>query len=515
MSSEATAERSPAISRRRFLGALGASAVGATVGTGGALAGEVAAGRGGRRYAYAAQNPAYFGRMFNFRPFANQSPQVEAALNAVAASGGPMDARDDLSDPVALITNPDLSRNNPDNPAHPAGATFMAQFLDHDITFDFTSRLGDPAPPEATPNSRTPALDLDSVYGRGPVADPQLYDAVDRAKLRVERARYEDVPRGADGRAILGDPRNDENLIISGLHCAFLLFHDNVVDLVRSQGSSDAFGDARRLTTWHYQWLVVNEFLPLFVGPSTVNQVLTGGRRYYTPGTGQAYIPVEFNSAAYRFGHSMVRPSYRANFTGNGGSPFFGFIFKADQDGRADPDDLRGGHRADRRFVGWETFFAFNGNVKHNKLIDTKISSPLFNLPISALARNNPPTSLPQRNLLRQLTWKLPSGQDLARLMGLAQLSAGDLAELRPYGHNLDRSTPLWYYILKEAEVIEGGLHLGPVGGRIVAEVVIGLLQCDPTSYLAANPSWQPTLPPGPSFRMTDFLTFAGVAGRR
>ena len=76
----------------------------------------------------------------------------------------------------------------------------------------------------------------------------------------------------------------------------------------------------------------------------------------------------------------------------------------------------------------------------------------------------------------------------------------------------LEHSTPLWYYVLKEAEIVADGLHLGPVGGRIVAEVFLGLLQTDPGSYLATTPRWPPTLPPThPSFRTTDFLTFAGV----
>ena len=118
---------------------------------------------------------------------------------------------------------------------------------------------------------------------------------------------------------------------------------------------------------------------------------------------------------------------------------------------------------------------------------------------------------LPQRNLLRQLTWSMPSGQSVARAMGVTPLSTTELAELRPYG--LHRSTPLWYYALKEAQLYgDGGTHLGPVAGRIVAEVLIGLLQTDANGYLLANPGWQPTLQnPGPGFRMVDFLTYAGV----
>ena len=135
---------------------------------------------------------------------------------------------------------------------------------------------------------------------------------------------------------------------------------------------------------------------------------------------------MEFQAAAYRFGHSIVRPSYRANLAGDGGQPFFGFIFDPAGEGQADPIDLRGGARAARRFVGWQTFFNFGGSAGDQRAaeqtIDTRISTPLFDLPLGAIASGDPPTSLPQRNLLRHLTWSLPSGQDIARAMGIRPL---------------------------------------------------------------------------------------------
>jgi hypothetical protein len=508
-----SSERVSRYSRRSFLGRVGAGA--AVMGTGGLLQAEGAAAKPGRSQHVYSTVSGHFGRIFNDLPsFAPAIAPVEAALRDIGKPGGILDARDALDQgPVLLITDPSLSANNPDNPTHTAGTTFVGQFVDHDITFDVGSTLGRPTAPESAVNGRTPALDLDSVYGGGPVASPQLYAADDRAKLRIESGGvFEDLPRTSDGTAIISDPRNDEHVIIAGLQCAFILFHNRAVDQARAAGAPDPFAQARQLTTWHYHWLVLHEFLPLVAGRSMVDDVLAKGRRFYRPD--QAFMPVEFQGAAYRFGHSMVRPSYRANLAGDGGDPFFGFIFDPNATG-PDPADLRGGIRAPRRFIGWQTFFDFgDGQVKPNKRIDTKISTPLFNLPLGAIASHDPPTALAQRTLLRQLTWSLPSGQRLADEMGVPALEPGDLSELAAYPRRLDRSTPLWYYVLKEAEVMAGGLHLGPVGGRIVAEVIVGLLQTDPGSFVNAQPKWTPTLPSkfGPGeFRMADLLTFAGV----
>jgi hypothetical protein len=143
------------------------------------------------------------------------------------------------------------------------------------------------------------------------------------------------------------------------------------------------------------------------------------------------------------------------------------------------------------------------------------LSTPLFNLPLGAIADGSLPTSLPQRNLLRHLTWQLPSGQRIAETMHAPVLSPGDLGELAGYRLGLERSTPLWYYVLREADVMGGGQHLGPVGGRIVGEVIIGLLLADRDSILSpAARGWRPTLPTRAgdgNFRMVDLLTFAGV----
>jgi hypothetical protein len=467
----------------------------------------------------------HFGRMFHLPPFAPPTNAVRDALLELGRADGILDAADDLAaGPVALIVNPNLSLINRNNPTHTAGVTFFGQFLDHDMTFDQVSRLGIPTPPITSPNTRNPLFDLDSVYGDGPDGSPELYHSSDPIKFRVESdGEFEDLPRDPiTNQAFLGDPRNDENMMIAGMHAAFLLFHNHAVDLVRSQNPGipdrDAYVQARRLTLWHYQWMILHEFLPHIVAQPVIDDVLTNGRRFYNPLHGDAFIPVEFQ-IAYRFGHSMVRPSYRANLHGDNGQPFFGMIFDPAGDGQADPVDLRGFCRAPRRFIGWQTFFDFGGSfsadVRPNKRIDTKVSTPLFHLPLGTIPAGTPPVSLMQRNLLRCLTWQIPSGQSIANEMGIPALSNNELSELQSIRGSFVTSTPLFYYILKEAELREDGLRLGPVGGRIVAEVFIGLLQLDPDSYLTAQPNWVPTLPTHDgtpdSFRMMDFLTFAGV----
>ena len=516
------------LSRRTFLRTVG----------GGALASGASGLIGGT--AHAQQRPPRFviredrfGRMFPQLPaFARPSGRLQAVLMEMGEAGGVLDARDALGrGPVDLIIDPALSADNPNNAAHTAGTTFMGQFMDHDVTFDLASRLGVPVEPAGSPNSRTPGFDLDSVYGGGPLRDQELYVAVGgRSREHPTRFRigsgglFEDLPRAAGGTAIIADPRNDENLMIAGLHVAFLLFHNNVVGRMGPRGgesSEEVFHRARVLTTWHYQWMIVHEFLPLFAGQAMVDDILNRGRKFYRPDVG--FIPVEFQGAAYRFGHSLVRPSYRANLKGDHDRPFFGMVFDPAAEGQADPVDLRGGARAPRRFIGWQTFFDFGLReadasapaVKPNKLIDTRISTPLFHLPLGTIpGLETRVTSLPQRNLLRHVTWGLPSGQSIARAMNVEVLAESDLAELRHYG--LAGSTPLWYYILREAHVATGGARLGPVGGRIVAEVIIGLLQLDRDSYLAAPHRWRPTLPTRSGrvtgdFRMVDFLAFAGV----
>jgi hypothetical protein len=535
-------EQTKGVGRRGFLTGLGAGAAGAAGAV--VLPPEVAA-----QSRPPDTRPDRFSRLFpNLRPFFNEtSDRLQRALREIGAKGGIMDAQDPLEvGPIRLITEPGLSPRNEDNAANTAGTTFFGQFLDHDMTFDTTSRLGVPTRPERSPNARTPLLDLDTVYGGGPTTSPHLYEDRDKAKFVVgDNGPFEDLPRTRTGTAIIPDPRNDENLMIAGIQTAMLMFHNEVVDrLRRDRDGRDrdderrTFEQAREIVTWHYHWIILNEFLPSIVGANVVNDVFRSRNRIFKPDAGEQSIPVEFQ-LMYRFGHSLIRPSYRANLNGNSdASAFFGFIFDPAAEGQADPDDLRGGARAPRRFIGWQTFFNFGNvvrpravagafgplsqDVRPNKLLDTRISSPLFLLPLGSIASGDLPVSLAERNLLRHVTWSVPSGQAVAEAMRIPALSRNEFRDLARFDVGLDRSTPLWFYILREAEVagraagLSGGQRLVGIGARVIAEVFIGLLQADPNSFLTRNPRWRPTLPaasPG-TFRMIDLLTVAGVDPR-
>ena len=488
-----------------------------------------------------------FSRMFPGLPsFAPQTDEVREQAQKLGVKGGIIDAADLLTDPIQSITNPTVfSPNNPDNPNMTAGVTFLGQFLDHDLTLALKAPLLEKTNPRRTTNFRSAEFDLDSVYGDGPDRSPELYDTSSGdIKFRVEAipgseqvsrkgaVRF-DLPRDPNNNAIIADSRNDENLLISQFHLAMLKFHNAVVDRLRADPSQahrsarEIFREARRQVQWHYQWIIVNEFLPLTIRQDRVDEILKNGPRFYRvndrtqdsvfrSSRREPLIPVEFAVAAYRFGHSQIRPSYRLNFGPTPGKEFFAFIFDDSADpNNPDPNDMRGGKRAPRRFVDWQTFFKFDNNFRPNKKIDAKLSSPLFLLPGSRGPAPGLPAdgvqSLASRNLMRHVNFGVPSGQAIARVMGVPVLTPAQLAELAPFG--MEKSTPLWYYILKEAEVLEQGLRMGPVGGGIVGEVFIGLLKADKDSYLVVNKNWKPTLPSATSgdFEITDLLKFAGV----
>src|SRR5438093_607381 len=203
----------------------------------------------------------------------------------------------------------------------PAGITYLGQFIVHDISFDGTATVTGIIDPEAIENLRSPRLDLDSLYGRGPLDQPYLYERIpDRetagARLRVgHRLNPSDLPRDSSeqrtGRALIGDPRNDDNLLVSQLHLAFAAFHNTVIGRLAPtiDDPNELFVAASTEIRRHYQWIVVHEFLPTIADPAIVGAALASPCKYFCGPRG-AYMPVEFSMGAFRFGHSMVRPSY-------------------------------------------------------------------------------------------------------------------------------------------------------------------------------------------------------------
>ncbi len=412
-----------------------------------------------------------------------------------------------------------------DNPRVPSGFVLLGQFIDHDLTFDDTPIPEQREDPLARVNFRSARLDLDSLYGAGPGKSPELYDPSDPTKLRIvglgDPDAPDDLPRRDDGKAMVGDPRNDENLIICQLHLAFMKFHNALVDHARAEGArgvDEVFAVARRLCRWHYQWVVVHDFLPRVVGQDLVDEILEeradGSVRvnldFYKPKNPEKpMMPVEFAAAAYRFGHSMLRPGYVINEQGGGAALF----------GEQPTDSNLNGSRPfpQRLVIAWRHFFDVPGvpgpPANGARRLDSDLSLPLFSLPASVVPPPDTRVSLAERNLLRGKRLGLPSGQQVARQMGAVPLSNQELGLGEAPGW--EGQAPLWFYVLKEAELRHDGERLGAVGGRIVAEVILGLLELDRSSYLRMAPNWRPETPIARTaglFDVGDLLVFAGAA---
>ncbi|MCU0911407.1 MAG: heme peroxidase family protein [Rhodobacteraceae bacterium] len=481
-------------------------------------------------------DPGKFGRMF---PGLDPLETSEDKLFALAEA---------MKDP-----NPGNAAG--DNAAIPAGFTYLGQFVDHDITLDLTPPDEQAVDPLATTNFRSPALDLDSLYGPGPSLAPHMYarDPANGfkigAKLLVGRAHESfdpaggtvpslpnDLPRSNEGRAVIGDERNDENLLVNQTHLAFLKFHNAVVDHL-GNGSGALKGgallaEARRITTWHYQWIVLYDFIERLVGEGTIDRIRHEGRRFYRFKT-RPYIPVEFAVAAYRLGHSMVRESYDHNrvFGPAGVAPgTLAFLFHFTGKSGGIVGDLAaqdvGGPGETMHFlpsnwvIDWRRFYEFGAvppaGVTRNasRALDPLIVPALHTLPGEA----NREKVLPFRNLRRGLRLELPSGQDVAKAIGLKPLTGDELATDLGGGSDgtvlkeqkLHTATPLWYYILKEAQLVHGGARLGPVGATIIAECFLGFVHGDHDSFLWNRRNWKPELAPAGSdtFTMVDMLNF-------
>jgi hypothetical protein len=376
-----------------------------------------------------------------------------------------------------------------------AGQPFFGQYLAHDLTAD-RSPLRVQGDINALRNARTPRANLEALYGAGPVGSPYLFDQDDPVKLLLG-VGGRDLPRNQQGIALIGDPRNDVHAFMTGLQVSFIQAHNRLVDRLRSDGvpESELFDDARRTLIWHYQWVILNDFLPNLVGNAMTMSVLEDGLRFYHL-TGDAFIPVEFADAAYRYGHSQIKGDYQIR---PGGQRFPVF-----------PDLAGFRPLAPEHVIDWTLLFDVPGQpqAQRAKPIDGQLPASLIRLPesITGAVEVSAYRSLAARDLQRGMGTGLPSGEAVARAIGARALTRQEL-ELADW-HD---ETPLWLYILREAAVRGGGDHLGEVGGRIVAEVIVGIIRTDPESYLINDPSWQPTLPshkPG-TFMIRDLLIAA------
>jgi hypothetical protein len=411
--------------------------------------------------------PIYGGR---YRSLFEDLPPLRAderALHALGRPGGPCDLGADHvegTDSTVAAVWP-----------------FFGQFVAHDITAD-RSPLADRADPARIRNFRVPRANLEGVYGTGPVGAPYLYTADDPAKLLLSPSRC-DVPRNHEGIALIGDPRNDVHLFTSQMLVAFIELHNRLVDRLRDDGvpERDVFDEARRAATWHYQHVILREFLPDLIGPQLTAELLATGPRLYRTGD-EPYIPFEFADAAYRYGHAQIRDRYRINAR-FGPVPVF-------------PDLMGFGPVGPEHTVDWALQIDLEGHApaQRAKRIDARLPAALIALP-TQISGSEPGTdyaSLANRDLQRGHAVGLASGEAVARRLGVPALSAAQIG-LAERGWAVE--TPLWFYILKEAEAVHDGDRLGPVGGRIVGEVLVGIIDGDPESFRSVDPGWSPTLP--------------------
>jgi hypothetical protein len=447
----------------------------------------------------------------------------------------------------AMSAEADKPKDGPDSEESgiPALYTYFAQFIDHDITFDPASSLQKQNDPGALTDFRTPAFDLDNVYGRGPDDQPYIYDDGPRFLLGTPISgggdtNAADLPRNSPTkgprRALIGDPRNDENSIVSQLQGLFLRFHNRM----QSENAGASFEAVQRLVRFHYQYIILNDFLPRVVSASVLSALKTNG--HYDAGKlkffhwkNEPFMPVEFSVAAYRFGHSMVRPGYRLN--DNVLLPIFPMAsFPEFRDALTGFREMNPAWRIDwGRFIDIDLRSGGNPPGDATKRlqfayrIDTSLVNPLSNLPPSVAVN---PSSLAARNLLRGWRLGLPSGQHVADAMGITPMKDKDIlvgkaedgATGLPTVASVEKAfagnCPLWTYILAEAmqhkiavksPISEGATvqtpQLGPVGGRIAAEVFLGLMFGDKHSLLSLAPYWQP--PSGSDYRLKDFVLYA------
>jgi hypothetical protein len=434
----------------------------------------------------------------------------------------------------------------------PAGYTYLGQFVDHDLTFDKTTvMLGERVSPAQLLQGRSPSLDLDSLYGAGPQdpASARFYKP-DGVHLKIGKTVAAgdpamngfDLPRGegttnkAKRKAVIPDFRNDENLAVAQTHLAFIRFHNRIVDSLPA--SPTRFAQARELAIKHYQWMIRHDYLPRICAAGVVNDVFNNGRKAFEAGANPIDVPtmpIEFSVAAFRLGHSMIRRAYNwnARFDDGAGTLDFLFLFSGTSGGLGGELRLPSNWIADfRRMYDFNEAGRADLKVpaaKFNRAmrIDTLLVNPLKNLPAGSFGGpevpfDDPRANLAFRNLTRAKMVKLATGQQMVRFLKNRGVNVTALTKTQLKNGNggaeLDgltqtqrqaalKDTPLWFYILREAE-LNGGKLKG-AGARIVAETFHRAIEGSSAS-IVRDPAWRPTLgPDSNTFRMVDLLLFA------
>jgi Animal haem peroxidase len=404
-----------------------------------------------------------YGRLFPDLPSFSAEQEL---LFALGRAGGLCDCGDEADEPASLGSEA-------------AGWPFFGQFIAHDITADRSVPQAH-ADISRLRNARSPRLNLEGLYGDGPVGHPFLFRRDDPAKL-LTAPGGRDLLRNTEGTAIIGDPRNDSHVVMSQMHLAFVHAHNGFVDRARASGQPEArvFEAAARELLWHYQTVVLQEFLPSLIGAELTDLIAQGDRRYYRP-RDQPFIPLEFADAAFRYGHSQIRQTYQLN-AGGAAAPIF-------------PDLLGFRPIAAEHQIEWPRLFDAAGApaAARAKKIDGRLVGALIALPVALTGATEVEEfhSLAVRDLERGQGVGLPSGEAVARRMGERPLS---VEEVGTSSAGWSSETPLWYYMLREADVRQAGDRLGPVGSRIVGEVLVGLLDLDPSSVRHAPESWKPS----------------------
>ena len=423
----------------------------------------------------------------------------------------------------------------------PSIYSYFAQFVNHDINqtdvtkqkmqtdFQFLDSTNlrpwsDEQIKELVSNKRAGMLELDCLYGtmQADVLPPRFLDNHEKMALGTVHQngdrppgkpdQFHDVVRGEpsptlmrDRTALIGDRRNDSNVILSQLHVAFLRAHNEIVDRRNLNHEQ-----AKQLLQKHYHWLILKDFLPAIVPQEIIDSVLA--EPHYHAGDG---LPFEFSVGAFRFGHSMIRRSYYYNTNFKGVNLVFLFTLMALSKNGGAPTPNEGSPTLPERWIiQWENFL--KGGKNQARSFRTQMVEPLFFLIDEINLKVPGERSLAVQDLKRSYMMRIPSGQSIAEFVGAKVLTAEEIKEVSSVDEikalekgKMLECTPLSFYVLAEAAKAGKG-KLGPLGGRIVAEVLIALIRDRPDSIIATN--WRPDLGLLPGhFEMSDLLRLARV----